>query len=103
MDECIKENRLKDILESHRAEVIEMSIFYYDEEKELELIRQDEFEMGQENGFKLGVENGRQQEKKGLVENLLRQGILSPEQIVEVAKVSLDYVKKIQAEMIITI
>lgn len=54
VDECIRENILKDILEKNRAEVIEMSIFYYDQDKEIELIRKDEYEMGKEDGRMAG-------------------------------------------------
>lgn len=100
-----------------------MSILHYDAEKEIALIRQDEREMGLEEGIQQGIQRGiqqgiqqgmqqgmqqgirqgmqrgAQQEKQGIVENLLRQGILTLEQIVEVAKVSVDYVKECQVQI----
>ncbi len=60
VDECIRQDILRELLREQRAEVIAMSIFYYDEEKELELIRKDEYELGQEAGMQQGMEQGMQ-------------------------------------------
>ena len=46
VDECIHEGVLSDFLRKNRGEAIEMSIFEYDEEKELKLIRRAEYEGG---------------------------------------------------------
>ena len=43
---CIRHDILKDFLLKQRAEVVKMSIFEYDEEREIELIRRDEREIG---------------------------------------------------------
>ena len=43
---CIRQDILKDFLLKQRAEVVKMSIFEYDEEREMELIRRDEREIG---------------------------------------------------------
>ena len=53
---CIKHNILKDFLLKQRAEVVKMSIFEYDEEREIELIRRDEREIGKEIGEQIGKE-----------------------------------------------
>ena len=53
---CIKHNILKDFLLKQRAEVVKMSIFEYDEEREMELIRRDEREIGKEIGEQIGKE-----------------------------------------------
>ena len=53
---CIKHNILKDFLLKQRAEVVKMSIFEYDEEREIELIRRDEREIGKEIGERIGKE-----------------------------------------------
>ena len=45
---CIEHNILRDFLLKQRAEVIKMSIYEYDEERELKLIRADERELGRE-------------------------------------------------------
>ena len=61
---CIKHDILKDFLLKQRAEVIKMSIFEYDEEREIELIRRDEREIGQEIGQKIGEEIGAKKERQ---------------------------------------
>ena len=53
---CIKHEILKDFLLKQRAEVVKMSIFEYDEEREMELIRRDEREIGKEIGEQIGKE-----------------------------------------------
>lgn len=50
VDECIAEGILKEFLQSQKAEVVKMSIYEYDEERELKLIREDERELGREEG-----------------------------------------------------
>ena len=46
VDECIHEGVLSDFLRKNRGEAIEMSIFEYDEEREIKLIRKAEYEEG---------------------------------------------------------
>ena len=58
--ECIKEGILAEFLEANRREVVAVSIFEYDEEKELELLRQAEYALGVEDGEKIGQERGEQ-------------------------------------------
>ena len=50
VSECIREQILSDFLQKNRAEAIAVSIFEYDEEKELALLRQAEREEGREEG-----------------------------------------------------
>ncbi len=50
VDECIQDNVLREFLRRQRAEVVKMSIYEYDEERELKLIRADEREIGKEIG-----------------------------------------------------
>ena len=54
VDECIRDNILKDFLIKQKAEVIKMSIYEFDEEREMRLIREDEREIGQEIGMAFG-------------------------------------------------
>ena len=49
INKCIQDGILSDFLSKHKAEVIAVSIFEYDEEREIRLIRQDEFRQGQQN------------------------------------------------------
>ena len=58
VDECIKEGILADFLRRNRAEAIEVSIFEYDEERELELFREAEREVAREEGLKEGRKRG---------------------------------------------
>ncbi len=51
VQECIREGILAEFLLKNRAEAIEMSIFEYDEEKELALLRKAEREVGREEGL----------------------------------------------------
>ncbi len=57
--ECLKEGILSRFLTQYRTEAISMSIFEYDEEKELALIRRDERSIGLEEGLKEGIEKGK--------------------------------------------
>lgn len=50
IEECIDDNVLREFLVRQRAEVVKMSIYEYDEERELKLIRADEREIGKELG-----------------------------------------------------
>ena len=78
---CVRHDILKDFLLKQRAEVVKMSIFEYDEEREIELIRRDEREIGEkigkeigekigkEIGEKIGIEKERQRAQKELDKN----------------------------------
>ena len=48
--ECINEGILEDFLRENRAEVVPMSIFEFDEEREWRLIREAEYRYGVEDG-----------------------------------------------------
>lgn len=50
VNECIAENVLKDFLLDQKAVVVKLSIYEYDEERELQLIREGEREIGREEG-----------------------------------------------------
>lgn len=52
IEECIQEGILKDLLSRYRSEAVQMSIFEFDEEKEMRLIRADEREIGREEGIR---------------------------------------------------
>lgn len=93
--ECIKKGILEDFLKENRAEVVSMSIFEFDEEKELKLIREDEYEYGFENGQEEGrrrhlIEGICKKLRKGKdVETIaeeLEEEINIVEEIYEVAK-----------------
>lgn len=59
VDECIKGNILRDFLMKQKGEVIKVSIYEFDEEREMKLIREDEREIGMEIGREEGIGLGR--------------------------------------------
>ena len=61
VNESIKEGILADFLLKNKAEAVQMSIFEYDEEKEMKLIRRDMMEIGLEEGRQQGLQQGLQQ------------------------------------------
>lgn len=85
IEDCIAENVLRDFLVSQRAEVTMVSIFEYDEERELRLIREGEREIGREIGRQeMQEENQKiQAEHIKSVISLCREFGCNDEQIVE--------------------
>lgn len=57
VDECIKEGILADFLRKNKAEAIVVSIFEYDEEKEMRLIREAEYDAEKIDNIKLMMKN----------------------------------------------
>ena len=82
---CIRHDILKDFLLKQRAEVVKMSIFEYDEEREIELIRKDEREIGE----RIGIEKERQntqKERENAIQSIIsvyKETKSSPEQAVQ--------------------
>ena len=52
--ECIREGILAEFLKKNRAEVVKVSIFEYDKEKEEKKLRKAEYEYGREQGREEG-------------------------------------------------
>ena len=82
VNESIKEGILTDFLLKNKAEAVQMSIFEYDEEKEMKLIRRDEREIGREQGLREGMEKGINQSIKCFILVNLEEQI-PEERIVE--------------------
>lgn len=59
IDECIQENILATFLRKNKAEVISMSIFEYNEEKVMAIIREEEREEGIAEGIQQGLLRGK--------------------------------------------
>ena len=72
VEECIRENVLRDFLLENKSEVKKMCLYEYDEEQQRKWDRED----------------GKEEERNRMVKVLLRQGILSDEKIMEVAEIS---------------
>jgi hypothetical protein len=106
VDTCIKDGILADFLTKYKAEARSMSIFEYDEEREMELIRQAEFEKGEAYGKAEGERRGRiEGERRGRIEgerqgkaeiilNMHRKNY-SPKEISEIIEMSEEEVKAI--------
>ena len=59
VDECIEEGILRDFLISRKAEVIKMSIYEYDFDEHMDVIRQESYEDGFAEGEAVGEAKGR--------------------------------------------
>jgi predicted transposase/invertase (TIGR01784 family) len=90
VDTCIKDGILADFLTKYKAEARSMSIFEYDEEREMELIRQAEFEKGEAYGKAEGERRG----KAEIILNMHRKNY-SPKEISEIIDMSEEEVKAI--------
>ena len=58
IDECMEENILVDFFEKHREEVVEVSIYDYDEEKVRKTLADEAREEGVAEGIKEGIKEG---------------------------------------------
>ena len=58
IDECMEENILVDFFKKHREEVVEVSIYDYDEEKVRKTLADEAREEGVAEGIKEGIEKG---------------------------------------------
>ena len=75
VNECIRDGILSDFLSKHKAEVIAVSIFEYDEERELALMRK----AIASEARKEGNNEGREDEIKSLIRTKLRKGKSIPQ------------------------
>ena len=71
VDECINEGILAEFLTRNRAEVVSVSIFEYDKEKEEKKLRKAEFESGVETG----LQRGRIQERNTNIREMLLDNV----------------------------
>jgi len=72
VDECIEEGILREFLLEQKMEVVRMSIYEYDKEKELKIIRADERELGYEEGIEQINQMNTKLIELGRVEDVLR-------------------------------
>lgn len=68
VDDCIREGILAEFLKAQRGEVIAMSIFEYDQEKHMKMLKEEEHAAGFSEGRKAGLAEGH---KAGLAEGLI--------------------------------
>ncbi len=86
VDECIRENILADFLRKNRAEAVYMSIFEYDEEKEMAMMRRDEYNTGVEDTM------------KKTAFRMLSADTYSLEEIAGISGLSVEAVRKLRAD-----
>lgn len=89
VSECIEEGILEKFLRANRAEVIQMSIFEYDEELHIATVREE----GREEGRKEGREEGAVWGRSRLLASMMARG-LSPEEISELTGESVETIQE---------
>ena len=87
VQQCIHEGILEKFLREHRAEVIKMSIYEYDEEKHMKALREE----GREEGITLGISEN----KKETAQRMLKTGKLTMEEIAEYSDLSVEEVEQL--------
>lgn len=89
--ECLDEGILVEFLDKYKREAIQVSIFEYDEEKELRLLRQAEREYALEQGFEQGkqqgIQQGIQQSREDVIRSLMETMKLSLSQAMDALKI----------------
>ena len=83
IEHCIKNNILKDFLLEQKAEVKKMSIYEFDEEREMEMIRQDERAEGEQAGLERGRAEGERFGREQAVLSLCRKFGCSHEESIQ--------------------
>ena len=91
VDECIKEGILADFLRKNRAEVISVSIFEYDEEFHMGIIRAEE----REEGIAIGIKQGERIANQNMALNMIKRGELPSEKIAEYTGLSMEEIGKL--------
>ncbi len=85
-----------------KAEVIKVSIYEFDEEREMRLIREDEREIGREEGIEIGKASGREEGKQKIL--LLSRMLLDADRIDDLKRATDDaaYLEELCREYSIT-
>lgn len=95
VDSCIAEGIMEDFLVKHKAEVLSVCITEFDEKVYTDGIREE----GREEGRKEGRAEGREEGRRDDIIRMLKSN-KSSEQIAEFCGYDLEYVKKIQEEIL---
>lgn len=102
VNSCINEGILADILKKNRAEVCNLILYEYDEQKQLAIAREGAKKAGREEGRKegreegiaQGIEQGREAEKVMVIRNMAAKG-LDPRSIADMLDTEESYVKNV--------
>ena len=93
VEECIEEGILRDFLISQRAEVIKMSIYEYDFDEHMDVIREESYEYGFAEGEAIGEVKGESKIKAETSRRLARRGFKVPD-IAEIVNTGADEVEQ---------
>ena len=102
VNSCINEGILADILKKNRAEVCNLILYEYDEQKQLAIAREGAKKAGREEGIAQGREEGRAQgiaqgreaEKVMVIRNMAAKA-LDPRSIADMLDTEESYVKNV--------
>ena len=97
VDDCIREGILAEFLKAQRAEVIAMSIFEYDQEGHMELVREESLEEGIERGRAEGREEGRTDALLEVFHSLINRGY-SKEEALSIVPLAEEQLTNCQAD-----
>lgn len=79
IDECIQENVLSDFFRKNRNEVVGVSIYEYDEEGHMEVLKEEHYQRGVEDGIQQGIneglKEGEHKERVRAITSMLELGI----------------------------
>lgn len=90
VDECIKEDILSDFFIKHREEVIDVSIFEYDEEGVMEILREEARTAGLEEGRAAGLEEGRITAAIDAIKNIMTKLGKSADEAMDILDIDID-------------
>jgi len=99
VEECIRENILKDILEKHRREVYDMCLTEFDEQKYEDIVKEEAREEGLREGREEGLQEGLRKGREDTARSLLKSGKLSEAEIAECTELPLEIVQELKRKM----
>lgn len=94
VEECIQEGVMAEFLLAHKAEVIEMCLTEYNKEETMAMLRKEAREDGLEEGRKIGKEIGIKEGRKEELLDLIRDGILSKDQVADRLHMSVEQLEQ---------
>ncbi|MCI9126691.1 MAG: hypothetical protein HFG28_05780 [Eubacterium sp.] len=90
VEECIQEGVMAEFLLAHKAEVIEMCLTEHNEEETMAMLRKEAREDGLEEGRIIGIKEGKKEEHI----DLIRDGILSKDQVADRLHMSVEQLEQ---------
>ena len=80
IDECIQENVLSDFFRKNRSEVVGVSIYEYDEEGHMEVLKEEQYRRGVADGIEKGLQQGIEKGIKQGIQQGINEGIKEGQQ-----------------------